>query len=365
MNDRANLSSDYFTNRQDRYHVFRSKTLTDYYERVHDAVSSMSFDVQPEGAAQSGFALIWPKSHTGPSPLQDPKAYIHHASNLLEPLIKPSAATTAAMPGTESASSDKRTVVYPLFQLAPLLPGDKTTSPSSTELPALGLILRSLSTAPFAPARWTFTAGYFNMTPFVRDLLLSSLQQMSQSSVARVNEPNGTVITAHPHANGFYRSKGVSGLLPPAYTLMARRFLGAVNASGMPDRLSLHEWKRGMVDQPDGWTYHAKGLWVTLPSASTNSAPESGVQHAGTGPALTLVGSSNYTARSHTLDLEANALILTNDQDLRRRLGEEEKHLMEYAGPKIGMVEFQKPERRVGIVVRVALWIVGVVGGAL
>ncbi|KAL8644413.1 MAG: hypothetical protein Q9226_007777, partial [Calogaya cf. arnoldii] len=33
----ANLSSDYFTNRQDRYHVFSSKGITDYFARIHHA----------------------------------------------------------------------------------------------------------------------------------------------------------------------------------------------------------------------------------------------------------------------------------------------------------------------------------------
>ncbi|KAL9630885.1 MAG: hypothetical protein Q9164_006193, partial [Protoblastenia rupestris] len=33
----ANLSNDYFTNRQDRYHLFISKTVTDYFARIHNA----------------------------------------------------------------------------------------------------------------------------------------------------------------------------------------------------------------------------------------------------------------------------------------------------------------------------------------
>ncbi|KAL8922867.1 MAG: hypothetical protein Q9172_003373, partial [Xanthocarpia lactea] len=42
----ANLSSDYFTNRQDRYHVFSSKRVTDYFARIHQAVCSISFLLQ-------------------------------------------------------------------------------------------------------------------------------------------------------------------------------------------------------------------------------------------------------------------------------------------------------------------------------
>ncbi|KAL8669714.1 MAG: hypothetical protein Q9168_005713, partial [Polycauliona sp. 1 TL-2023] len=42
----ANLSSDYFTNRQDRYHVFSSKRITDYFASIHHAVCSISFLLQ-------------------------------------------------------------------------------------------------------------------------------------------------------------------------------------------------------------------------------------------------------------------------------------------------------------------------------
>ena len=145
-------------------------------------------------------------------------------------------------------------------------------------------------------------------------------------------------------------------MLPPAYTLMSQRFLKAVKGAGMQSRLGLYEWKRGKVGEADGWTYHAKGLWVTLPPTEGEEQP---------GPAITVIGSSNYTKRSHTLDLEANALVLTTDRDLQRRLREEEEHLMTYAGGKVGMEVFEKEDRRVGWKVRVALWITNLIGGAL
>jgi CDP-diacylglycerol--glycerol-3-phosphate 3-phosphatidyltransferase len=161
---------------------------------------------------------------------------------------------------------------------------------------------------------------------------------------------HGTVVTASPWANGFYGSKGVSGLLPPAYTLLSRRFLQKIISAGKAADITLKEWRSGTVGQPGGWTYHAKGVWVTLPGEND--------------PSITLVGSSNYTKRSYSLDLEMNAMIVTEDEQLKRRLGEETEWLQRYSKP-IGMGEFEKVERRVGIRVRVAMWIVEMVGGAL
>ncbi|EMC96891.1 hypothetical protein BAUCODRAFT_574670 [Baudoinia panamericana UAMH 10762] len=322
----ANLSNDYFTNRQDRYHVFKAARVTDFFYNVYRAVADMSYRVLPSDLEASGFVIEWPSKNVGPAPLEDPKGYIASATKLLAPFTKPS-------PRLSTMEKASDTHVYPLLQLTPLLKPD-----TSTELPALTGILRKLGTPELAGSRWTFTAGYFNMTPDVRQLLLES-----QPSSA-------TVVAASPWANGFYGSKGVSGMLPAAYTLLSRRFLDAVARAGLSQQIVLKEWRKGTVNTPGGWTYHAKGIWITLP----------GQQY----PSISLVGSSNYTKRSYSLDLEANTLVVTSNADLQRRLGEEEKWLQEYATP-VTRDDYAKTERRVGLHVRVAMWIVTLVGGAL
>ena len=79
---------------------------------------------------------------------------------------------------------------------------------------------------------------------------------------------------------------------------------------------------------------------------------------------MSIVGSSNYTKRSYGLDLEVGVLIVTGDEGLKRKLGEERDGLGDFAR-EVGMDDFIKVERRAGIRVRVAMWIVGLVGGAL
>lgn len=321
----ANLSNDYFTNRQDRYHVFKSRDVTDYFERIYQAVCKLSYSVVPSQES-SGFVLEWPDSNTGVAPLADPKGYVTSATAALAPLLTPS--TSQMVPEKKGD-----THVYPLMQLTPLLKPD-----TSTELPALTGILAKLAKPQFAGSKWTFTAGYFNMTPEVRQLLLDS------------NPASAIVVAASPWANGFYGSKGVSGMLPAAYTYLSRKFLDSVSRAGLSDNITVKEWRRGTVNTPGGWTYHAKGIWITLPG--------------GQNPSISLVGSSNYTKRSYSLDLEANTLIVTSNEDLKRRLGEEEKWLQEYATP-MTRDDYAKTERRVGLHVRLAMWIVTLVGGAL
>jgi CDP-diacylglycerol--glycerol-3-phosphate 3-phosphatidyltransferase len=189
------------------------------------------------------------------------------------------------------------------------------------------------------------------MTPSFRRLLLAT------------RPASGTVLTAHPYANGFFGSKGVSGMLPDAYTHLAKMFLKKVRHEGLDKNITLKEWQRGKVNEKGGWTYHAKGLWITFPSSHSPGAPPTPPAE-DEDPSLSVIGSSNYTKRSYELDLEANVIIATSDPGLRRRLGEEVKWLSEYA-KKVDESEFEKPERKVSVNVRLAMWLVRVLGGAL
>jgi CDP-diacylglycerol--glycerol-3-phosphate 3-phosphatidyltransferase len=274
--------------------------------------------------------------HGAPSPLNNPEDFISHASKQLTPLIQPPASQSPM-----TSTSANSTFVYPVAQFTPLLKPD-----ISTEYDAVTSVLRLLSSSPLlAHCHWLFTAGYFNIHPTVSSLLISSTSKNPNSS-----EPQGTVLTASPWANGFFGSPGVSGMLPAAYTHLSGVFLDRVAQQKKTDYIQLKEWRRGTVGEPDGWTYHAKGLWINLPGE--------------TNPTLTFVGSSNYTKRSYGLDLEVGALVVTADEDLKRRLGEETAWLQKDAKP-ISREDLRKVERRVGWNVRLAMWLVKVLGGAL
>ena len=335
----ANLSSEYFTNRQDRYYLIASKRVTNYFASLHHAICTLSYVVQPDSTVDCSYRLQWPESNQAPAPLDDPSGYIACSSKLIKPLI-----STTSAERQDDLDSIHDTIVYPLSQLTPLLRPD-----TSTEYVGIMAILRHLA-SDLPGSCWTFTAGYFNIRPEIRSLLLASRCS------------RGTIITASPWSNGFYGSKGISGLLPSAYTLLSRQFLESVHRSpNSPSTLAatssssspsivLKEWRRGTIGQPGGWTYHAKGLWITLPHESY--------------PSITLVGSSNYTQRSHSLDLETNLLVLTRNADLQRRLQREKDLLQEHAR-LMHLDEFQSSDRRVGFHVRLAMWIVSLVGGAL
>ena len=147
-------------------------------------------------------------------------------------------------------------------------------------------------------------------------------------------------------------------MLPAAYSRLSLLFLQAARGK----KVQLREWQRGVVGQPDGWTYHAKGLWVTLPTAS-ESRPEMKGKVDG-GPNVTLIGSSNYTTRSYGLDLEVGAMVVTRDPELREKWKREEEMLGRYTKP-VTEEQLAAKDRRASWRVRLSMWIVRKVGGAL
>ena len=325
----ANLSDDYFTNRQDRYHLFSSTAVSGYFQRIFDTMCSVSLLLEPTGSA-GAFDLVWPENNACKSPLDDPNGYSQATKKLFADFIQPLTSTT---PTTNTS-------IYPLLIIPNAL---------NNELPAIQSLL---ATPVPANSSWLFTAGYFNPHPMVTSSLLTA--SSGHVPVA------GTVVTASPWANGFYGSKGISGMLPPAYTLLSRRFLK--QARKQEAHVDFREWRLGTVGRPHGWTYHAKGLWLTFGNVLEQQDPSSEENPAG--PSVTIIGSSNYTVRSYSLDTEVGAVIVTADSGLQARLKAEQDNLLKHT-KSMTEEDLQGGERRVGLGVRIAMWIVTAVGGSL
>lgn len=293
----ANLSEDYFTDRQDRYYIFKDKNITDYYFKVHTAISSLSYQLltttMPKG--YQNFRLSWPTSNKSSEPDLNLHRFIGESSLLLEPLLKQhDLESFEEFTNTDEAD----TIVYAVSQFTPLL---QRSNDVSTEKPA---ILRLLSFLDSPKINWWFTAGYFNMLPQIQEKLLNG-------------QAKGTLITASMKANSFYKSSGASYYIPEAYLLIAKKFLEEITRRGKNNLIKLFEWQNGVVNTPGGWSYHAKGIWISVPEEDV--------------PSITVVGSSNYTRRAYSLDLESNAVIITKDADLKKRMKAEIDNLLVHA----------------------------------
>lgn len=76
-------------------------------------------------------------------------------------------------------------------------------------------------------------------------------------------------------------------------------------------------------------------------------------------PFITVIGSSNFTRRSHTLDLESNAIILTKDTSLQEKMAHEMSRLTENTTREMKENDFLAEDRKVGWGVRFGLSVLG------
>ncbi|KAK4705960.1 hypothetical protein P7C70_g250, partial [Phenoliferia sp. Uapishka_3] len=358
----ANLSGDYFTNRQDRYIEFLSNTpLADYFSSLLSTISSFSFlaTATDTSTKYPALTITWPITNAAPSPLlsstsiPELKLIAHDSFTSLTQswASKPKSALQSQLPWSPQEPKIYDTILRPVLQMGPFNIKQET----ELAVPSIFRAGNSLATAPGGGrTKIDWTSGYFSVQPAYRAKVLDSRAAVR-------------IVAASPEvrANGFLNSKGVSKYIPPAYTHLQRQFYDEASRRAelkkKESHVELREWKR------KGWTYHAKGIWLTPSLGATVRTPlESSpltdpnerdhdikMEHP-LAPYLTLIGSSNYGRRSAERDLEANLLLTTYSTELRSDLQEEIHGIRKYAVDLVDDQLFARKERRVPWGVKVA-----------
>ncbi|GAA5923723.1 CDP-diacylglycerol--glycerol-3-phosphate 3-phosphatidyltransferase [Sporobolomyces koalae] len=376
----ANLSRDYFTNRQDRYIEFNQHPpLADFFHSLVNVTSSYSFRViaSDTSTAHPAISLTWPESNPFPcAPFSKSRlvpAFSHSAAEAFTNLVshwrlKPWKSLASPLPPFPNAPipnfpPSTATSYHPSF---PPPPYDTTLRPvlqmfpfgvrDETELvvPEIFKLANALATAPGGgETKIDWTSGYFGLREDYKRLVLESKAKVR-------------IVSASPEANGFFGSKGVSKYIPPAYTQFSKEFFEQVEQQTRRRRkpesgIEMREWKK--LD----WTYHAKGIWLTPALSNRFSTPLNASPLADANdldkyllslhplpPYLTLIGSSNYGSRSATRDLEANVLVTTQSLELRKQLEAELKGIRQDANDLVDQTLFERKDRQVGWGVRIA-----------
>lgn len=142
--------------------------------------------------------------------------------------------------------------------------------------------------------------GYFNLTRELERALLGC-------GADRLR-----LVAASPEANGWNDATGAMAAIPRLYARAVDAFRRRVARRPPAARpaVDVVEYSR------DGWSFHAKGVWLL--------------------PHLTVVGSANFGERSAARDIEAQAVVVTRCPVLARRLGEERDELLRRSAPPPG-----------------------------
>ncbi|KAG6856303.1 hypothetical protein H0H87_005716 [Tephrocybe sp. NHM501043] len=286
----ANLNQSYFTNRQDRYiHFANQPSLAQYCFDFLQTISTFSYKLSfgpgaaPHSYQHEGYFLDWPDTQTHPH-------NIHSKAQVALSTFQSSQRAKHGLHGKDLVAPGNSTesdsvLLFPVIQAGQFNIREEEF--------ALSLLFRNLDASAVVRNDQgehaaeehrplvDLTSGYFGLYEPYQNLVLA-------------NNVSTRIVAASPKANGFFGSKGISGRIPEGYTLLEQRFMSAVKRAGrlwkQKSGVQLTEWER------EGWTYHAKGIWVS----PTPSSP----------PVLTLFGSTNLNSRSAHIDTELSFVMV-------------------------------------------------------
>lgn len=268
----ANLSDAYFVNRVDRYVIVENQQLAMYYHSFISLLSKMS--KYGNLTERKVLLLDWMSSYQN------------------------------------SSVSLSDTVLYPSIQF-PLLGfrQDELLTSSILQWANRSGMDMDMATAYFNPANTyerILIRGYHSFvwkTTSINneiDLLFPKVNNTELSNLLKSENSHGNgsvrVITSSPECNAFYKGQGLSKWIPYIYVQFLRRW----------ELLSPPHYKLLEYDRRNGWTFHAKGLWIRYTKDGL--------------PWINQIGSSNYGVRSIHRDVETSLTIITTNNELCKKL---------------------------------------------
>lgn len=288
----ANLSHDYFEDRQDRYvQMHGCADLADFYDQfvrivarhshrvnISDRESKTTKRHNEKRIANGDAPLVTRKYELIPPAGDDDDQADVVMKQAFEDLVTDRKQQTPdEQEFTSSAEHD--TWAFPTIQFTPI--------DMRQDEAVLSEFMRQVP----AKSSLQIASGYLNFPPFLSDLLIQCDADLD-------------IITAAPIANSFYDAHGVKGAVPMAYSLIEQDFyLQAQTARGATCATVLREFNR------HEWTFHGKGMWWS-PRADAN-------------PQFTVMGSSNFGQRSYGCDLESQLMLYTKSPSLQTRMRSE------------------------------------------
>jgi len=263
----ANLSQDYFTNRRDRYLSFvnGANGLVEFYANILSVIAEYGYTYHPNNKKSP--------------PLTTKRNQDQLAASLSKLFTTVTTTTTKQV--------DKDVVhVIPAIQLP------NKFSTTALKVPSHVQILQSmLQTAQCEYSNFLniqLASAYFNPTNAFTSTVLQC--------------PNVTLITAGLASHGFAPA-------PTSSTTSIKQLIPLVYMEYVKDiAIRMHNGQTMQLYDRIGWTFHAKGLWIT-----TTHDHEDNNNKMTLNPDSILanvIGSGNFNCRSDGLDFESNCILL-------------------------------------------------------
>jgi phosphatidylserine/phosphatidylglycerophosphate/cardiolipin synthase-like enzyme len=347
----ANLSVDYFTNRQDRYWLIRtggnfSAPADKYAMNISDFLCGFAAEIAP-------FCYqLTPTGHLAqPQPLTRGNASIQqvlhlyasrHRSRLRIAVGDGPAGVVSFQPlfqyGACGVNMERGWFLSTFGRLTGKA-GSKTTSNSSDEYsvdsadsdeqwgPGQHVEVVVATPYPSFDDRFAELMGHFVACRSVDQPTSGSPAAPPPSSSSGMLRRSLEMLVPAATAHGFHQGKGLKGFVPELHRAAmdnALRIIFGAADSGEPTStpascLSATPRSKIAVSQYEryGWTYHAKGMWFSIfNSTDSNMKRAPSVGRPLPDRMVIYVGSSNMGERSWTRDLELGFVVRTADRRL-------------------------------------------------
>lgn len=265
----ANLSDQYFTNRADRYILFKnSPDLANYFTELIETIGTFSLHLQSDGSFQ--LHKTW-KYH--PLEAKHNKQFITEARQRMDKINAKYSVNVRDY--IDQHKSTSPTFALPIIQMNCFGIRDDLTYTS-----------KLMSSCPPGTSL-RLASGYFNLTNEYMDILLNQSAKQVNCNVLMASEP----------VNSFYKAKGLIGKIPSVYTQFSHEFFRRI----VNQNSSIQLWSFLRKN----WTFHTKGLWINYPNSDLMVAT---------------IGSPNFGWRSVLRDNECQVILLTRDANLKASL---------------------------------------------
>jgi CDP-diacylglycerol--glycerol-3-phosphate 3-phosphatidyltransferase len=295
----ANLSDEYFTNRQDRYHYFSTTNNNDNNNDnvIVNFLKDFTRLLEPQcNQVQSDGIIINSNGN------DDDFKY-----NLNKLMIK----YNRNDENTYNSNSNNlnRMTILPLIQHSKIGINDES------EL--LPMIINA------------FTNTSQKLSMFIASPYISFMNVLISSFVKFMNSNSNklTIIAPSPSSHGFHNAKGIKSIVPKLHMQSQKSIVDIMKANIFTgdqrndDNFKLIEFNR------EQWTFHSKGIWIfnndNKDNGNSNGRNEQ-VSH------MSYIGSSNFGQRSWQRDFEIGFIIISQDNDDCNNLLDECKHLLKY-----------------------------------
>ena len=313
----ANLSEEYFTNRLDRYTSFVNggAGLVDFYADLCDILCNYSFRYDGNRHDHTDITALFSSSN------DDSKKKELEAS-LIELFNAQKYDEDNNIKADIGNTTKPVAYAIPTFQMPVSFLGKPLQFHSDAQI-TRNLLQSALDHDSSVSVR--LSSAYLNLTPVLQSILANfgiqkteELDNKTISSKDKRASGFAYILTAGTLSHGFAPKKGTSnqqstGIVSKIKDAIPEAFLSLVKQVAEP---IIQRGGKILMYERAGWTFHAKGLWITVDEPETTGSPmQRALIQNPSSLVSTVIGSGNYGARSEDLDVESNLVIVFNGAD--------------------------------------------------